>query len=106
MNLIKKLKIKASTVLFAAAVLMGVGSMNSCVEDLSIGSRFLDKQPGVDVTIDTIFVKGENAKRFLWHMYGALHNPFTYTGAIWYSHSDALTDICQSWRQPDRGRPG
>ena len=97
MNLIEKLKIKASTALFAAAVLLGMGSMNSCVEELSVGTRFLDKQPGVDVTIDTIFVKGENAKRFLWHMYGALHNPFTYTGALWYSHPEALTDLCQSY---------
>ena len=97
MNLIEILKIKTSTIICVVAALMGMGAMNSCVEELNVGSRFLDKQPGVDVTIDTIFVKGENAKRFLWHMYGAMHNPFTYTGAIWYSHSDALTDICQSY---------
>ena len=97
MKLIDKLRIKASTFVFAVAVVAGMGSMNSCVEELSVGNRFLDKQPGVDVTIDTIFVKGENAKRFLWHIYGAMHNPFTYTGALWYSHADALTDICQSY---------
>ena len=77
MKLIEKLRIKASTFVFAVAVVAGMGSMNSCVEELSVGNRFLDKQPGVDVTIDTIFVKGENAKRFLWHIYGAMHNPFT-----------------------------
>ena len=97
MNLINRLKIKTSTLVFVAVALLGMGSMSSCVEKLRVGNSFLDKQPGVDVTIDTIFVKGENAKRFLWHMYGAMHNPFTYTGAIWYSHSDALTDICQSY---------
>ena len=97
MKLIEKMRIKASTIVFAVAVLAGMGSMNSCVEEISVGNRFLDKQPGVDVTIDTIFVKGENAKRFLWHIYGAMHNPFTYTGALWYSHADALTDICQSY---------
>ena len=74
-----------------------MGAMSSCVDQISVGNGFLDKQPGVDVTVDTIFVKGENAKRFLWHMYGAMHNPFTYTGAVWYSHPDALTDICQSY---------
>ena len=95
--MINRLKIKTSTLVFVAALLLGVGSTSSCVEKLRVGNSFLDKQPGVDVTIDTIFVKGENAKRFLWHMYGAMHNPFTYTGAIWYSHSDALTDICQSY---------
>ena len=75
--------------------MIGMGSLSSCVDDINIGNDFLDKQPGVDVTVDSIFAKGENAKRFLWHMYGAMHNPFTYTGAVWYSHPDALTDICQ-----------
>lgn len=55
--------------------MMGMGSLGSCVDDINIGNGFLDKQPGVDVTVDSIFVKGENAKRFLWHMYGAMHNP-------------------------------
>ena len=80
-----------------AGTVIGMGAMSSCVDQISVGNGFLDKQPGVDVTVDTIFVKGENAKRFLWHMYGAMHNPFTYTGAVWYSHPDALTDICQSY---------
>lgn len=97
MNLIEKLKIKTAAFIGAAGILMGVGSLYSCVDDINVGDNFLEKQPGVDVTMDTIFAKGENAKRFLWHMYGAMHNPFTYTGAVWYSHPDALTDICQSY---------
>ena len=43
--------------------MMGMGSLGSCVDDINIGNGFLDKQPGVDVTVDSIFVKGENAKR-------------------------------------------
>ena len=98
MNLIEKLKIRTATIIiYVASIMMGMGSLGSCVDDINIGNGFLDKQPGVDVTVDSIFVKGENAKRFLWHMYGAMHNPFTYTGAVWYSHPDALTDICQSY---------
>lgn len=97
MNLIEKLKIKTVAILCVAGTVIGMGAMSSCVDQISVGNGFLDKQPGVDVTVDTIFVKGENAKRFLWHMYGAMHNPFTYTGAVCYSHSDALTDICQSY---------
>lgn len=97
MNLIEKLKIKTVAILCVACTVIGMGAMSSCVDQISVGNGFLDKQPGVDVTVDTIFVKGENAKRFLWHMYGAMHNPFTYTGAVWYSHPDALTDICQSY---------
>lgn len=95
MNLIEK--IKTATIICVAGAMIGMGSLSSCVDDINIGNGFLDKQPGVDVTVDSIFVKGENAKRFLWHMYGAMHNPFTYTGAVWYSHPDALTDICQSY---------
>ena len=73
MNLIEKLKIKTVAILCVAGTMIGMGAMNSCVDQISVGNGFLDKQPGVDVTVDTIFVKGENAKRFLWHMYGAMH---------------------------------
>ncbi len=97
MNYIKKFKTQTATVLLGLGVLMGSGSLYSCVDDIKIGESFLEKAPGVDVTMDTIFASGENAKRFLWHMYGAMHNCFTYTGAVWYSHPDALTDICQSY---------
>lgn len=81
----------------AAGIMMGLGSLCSCVDEINVGDGFLEKQPGVDVTMDTIFAKGDNAKRFLWHMYGAMHNAFTYTGAVWYSSPEALTDICQSY---------
>lgn len=97
MNLIEKLKIKTTAFIGAAGIMIGIGSLYSCVDDINVGEGFLEKQPGVDVTVDTIFAKGENAKRFLWHMYGAMHNIYTYTGAVWYSHPDALTDICQSY---------
>ena len=43
----------------------------SC-EDLSFGNSFLQKPPSTDVTIDTIFAKGEYAKRVLWRSYGLL----------------------------------
>ena len=68
MNLIKKLKIKSVTTICVAATIIGMGPLSSCVDDLNVGNGFLEKQPGVDVTVDTIFAKGENAKRFLWHM--------------------------------------
>ena len=97
MNLIDKLKIKTAAFIGATGILMCMGSLYSCVDQVNVGEDFLEKQPGVDVTVDTIFAKGENAKRLLWHMYGAMHNPFTYTGAVWYSMPDALTDLCQSY---------
>lgn len=58
MNLIEKLKIRTATIIiYVASIMMGMGSLGSCVDDINIGNGFLDKQPGVDVTVDSIFVK-------------------------------------------------
>lgn len=97
MNLVQKFKIKSLVAAGTMGLMIAAGALVSCVDDINVGEGFLEKQPGVDVTVDTIFAKGENAKRFLWHIYGAMHNPYTYTGAVWYSSPDALTDICQSY---------
>ena len=97
MNLVQKFKIKSLVAAGTMGLMIAAGTLVSCVDDINVGEGFLEKQPGVDVTVDTIFAKGENAKRFLWHIYGAMHNPYTYTGAVWYSSPDALTDICQSY---------
>lgn len=45
--------------------------MTSC-EKLKLGNDFLEKPPGTDVTIDTIFNSIELAERFLWHGYATL----------------------------------
>ena len=58
MNLIEKLKIRTATIIiYVASIMMGMGSLGSCVDDINIGNGFLDKQPGVDVTVDSIFVR-------------------------------------------------
>ena len=45
----------------------------SCTDELKFGDAFLEKAPGVDVTIDTVFSKAENARYFLWDTYGKLY---------------------------------
>ncbi len=45
----------------------------SCVDDLNVGNAFLEKAPGVDVTIDTIFSKAEYTRNFLWSAYGQIY---------------------------------
>lgn len=45
----------------------------SCVEDFKVGDNFLEKEPGVDVTADTIFGKAEYTRRFLWNAYSTLY---------------------------------
>lgn len=48
-------------------------SFASCTDDFKLGDSFLEKAPGVDVTIDTVFAKAENARYFLWDTYGKLY---------------------------------
>lgn len=45
----------------------------SCVDDLKFGDSFLEKSPGVDITLDTIFGSAENSRRFLWDAYSKLY---------------------------------
>lgn len=46
---------------------------SSCVDEFTVGDSFLEKAPGVDVTIDTIFSRAEYARRFLWDAYNKLY---------------------------------
>ena len=54
----------------AAAVGLFTMAMTSCVDEIKFGDSFLEKAPGVDITKDTIFAKGEYAREFLWKAYG------------------------------------
>ncbi len=67
MKIMKKIK------LFIASLLLGVLAITSCVDDLEVGDSFLEKQPGVDVTQDTIFSKADYTRRFLWNAYSKLY---------------------------------
>jgi hypothetical protein len=44
----------------------------SCTDELLLGNKFLDKLPGEDITIDTVFSKSDFAQRFLWNGYSTL----------------------------------
>lgn len=49
----------------------GLAILSSC-EKLEVGNSFLEKAPGSDVTIDTIFNSIELAEHFLWNGYSTL----------------------------------
>ena len=49
----------------------------SCVDRLAVGDAFLEKAPGVDVNIDTVFTKAEYTRNFLWSAYGQLYCTYT-----------------------------
>lgn len=55
------------------SIVLGATIFCSCVEDFKLGSSFLEKAPGVDVTKDTIFVRAEYARRFLWNTYRKMY---------------------------------
>ena len=38
----------------------------ACVEKFAVGDAFLEKAPGVDVNIDTVFSSAEYTRNFLW----------------------------------------
>jgi hypothetical protein len=58
---------KRNIILFA----IGVLSILGC-EKIPVGNAFLEKAPGVDVTVDTVFKNLEYAQRYLWTGYRTL----------------------------------
>ncbi len=85
-----------------AALLLFV-LLNGC-DGLRVGNDFLDKPPGGDVTLDTVFSRASAAKKFLWHAYSSL--PYglplssgPYDVNVLYGDVYAcLTDIDQSFK--------
>lgn len=86
-------------IILAAIILI---SAVSCTDELLLGNKFLDKTPGEDITIDTVFSKADFAQSFLWNAYSTL-----YYGLNWdwsdrgnkmgMGLPEALTDNFQSY---------
>ena len=51
--------------------------------DLQLGPEFLDKSPGVDVTVDTVFSSKLYAERVLTSAYATLHPGLTVYNPSW-----------------------
>ncbi len=67
--------------------------LNSC-EDVKFGNEFLEKEPSVDVTADTIFNSLELSERYLWRGYSTL--PYG-LNTNWSAKGDKLgMDILES----------
>lgn len=69
---------------------------NACVDKFSVGDSFLEKQPGVDMTIDSIFSKAEYARYFLWESYRGMHCAFNDAFALNSAPIDLLSDCWHS----------
>ena len=87
---------------------MGLMSLLSC-SDLKFGDAFLEKAPGVDITIDTVFSSKQYADRALVAAYATLRSsiahkenngsPYEYQSSsdmIGWDCLDAITDIIQT----------
>ena len=75
----------------------------SCVEKFAVGDAFLEKAPGVDVNIDTVFSSAEYTRNFLWSAYGQLYCTYTSGNMMNGAPIDALSDSYHcycSWGGP------
>ena len=93
---------KISHILFA----LGIGAtltLSSCVDRFAIGDAFLEKAPGVDVNIETVFSKAEYTRNFLWSAYGQLYCTYTSGNMMNGAPIDVLSDSYHcyvSWGGP------
>ena len=75
----------------------------ACVDRFAIGDNFLEKPPGVDVNIDTVFTKAEFTRNFLWSAYGQLYCTYTSGNMMNGAPIDVLSDSYHcyvSWGGP------
>ncbi len=88
--------IRTSAICLAGAMLVAGGTV-SCVDPINVGDEFLEKAPGVDVDINTIFSKGENAKYFLWNLYNHIGSPLTFGARMNQCPTETLADTFQNY---------
>jgi len=74
----------------------------SCTDEFKFGNDFLDKQPGEDITITTVFSKQELAEQFLWNSYSTLFYGLNWDwtdrgNAMGMGLPESLTDNFQSY---------
>lgn len=72
-------------------------ALMSCVDKFSVGDSFLEKAPGVDVSLDTIFSKAEYTRYFLWNLYNHMSCPFFVKDQLQSSPNETLSDIFHAY---------
>lgn len=77
--------------------------VSACVDRFAVGDAFLEKAPGVEVNIDTVFSNAEYTRNFLWSAYGQLYCTYTSGNMMNGAPIDVLSDSYQcyvSWGGP------
>ena len=93
---------KISNILLALA-LCSAAFLSACVDRLAIGDAFLEKAPGVEVNIDTVFTSAEYTRNFLWSAYGQIYCTYTSGNMMNGAPIDVLSDSYHcyvSWGGP------
>jgi hypothetical protein len=80
------------------AVIISLPLLFSCIDDFKIGDNSLEKIPGTDLTLDTVFSKAELARHYLWGLYQYTPDPAPHVESYemngsWY---EALSDTQHS----------
>ena len=87
-------------------LVLGIASafcFSACVDKFAVGDAFLEKAPGVDVNIDTVFTSAEYTRNFLWSAYGQLYCTYTSGNMMNGAPIDVLSDSYHcyvSWGGP------
>ncbi len=85
---------------------LGIGAtmtLSSCVDPFAVGDAFLEKAPGVDVDMETVFSSAEFTRNFLWSAYGQLYCTYTSGNMMNGAPIDVLSDSYHcyvSWGGP------
>lgn len=77
---------------YIMALLFGTFFTTACVDDFKVGDAFLEKAPGVEVNIDTIFSKAEYARNFLWNAYAQIYCTYHKSNMMNGAPIDVLSD--------------
>jgi hypothetical protein len=88
---------------YILALVMSTGIFTACVDDFKVGNAFLEKAPGVEVNMDTVFSKAEYTRNFLWSAYGQLYCTYTAGNMMNGAPIDVLSDSYHryvSWGGP------
>ena len=95
------MKKKLNNILFLG--IFSAFMLSACVDRLAIGDAFLEKAPGVDVNIDTVFSSAEYTRNFLWSAYGQIYCTYTSGNMMNGAPIDVLSDSYHcyvSWGGP------
>ena len=87
-NINNKVAVRVITILFPLSTFL----VSACVDEINVGNAFLEKAPGVDVNIDTVFSKAEYTRNFLWSAYGQLYCTYTAGNMMNGAPIDVLSD--------------